>query len=317
MKIPGKTDTEKQAFKQWTVLEILKWTSSFFDRKGIATARLDAEILLAHVLDCSRVNLYLNHDRPLESHEREAYRNIVKRRSKGEPAAYILGKKEFYGKNFRVNKHVLIPRPETELIVDIFIEKYRKIIAERNAISANGLKSSEEKFSVLDLCTGCGCIGISLAASFPELFVTCTDISREACLVAEKNAEDHKLEERITFLPGDLFEPLSIAFNAIVCNPPYIASSEISGLMKDVKNFEPRAALEGGILGYEILIKIINQAPEFIRPEGFIILEHGEGQGEILIQEAQKTGCYKNITSTRDFGGTDRIFSADIISQHK
>jgi release factor glutamine methyltransferase len=286
--------------RSWTVLDVLKWTAGHFERAGLENARLDAELLLAHVLGCDRVRLYMDYERPLDPDERAAYRALVRRRAAGEPAAYLLGEKEFYGRPFKVDPRVLIPRPETEHLVDA-------------ALEALGPGAAG---TVLDLCTGSGCIASTLAAERPDLSVVAVDLSADACALARENAERLGVSERVRILEGDLFAPVRAAglgpFDAIVSNPPYVASLEMAGLMRDVRDHEPHLALEAGPDGTELLIRILEEAPDHAVPGAPLILEHAEGQGARLSALARADGRYTEVRDVRDHSGLDRMLVARV-----
>jgi release factor glutamine methyltransferase len=205
----------------WTIRRVLLWTTQHFERKAVDVPRLTAEILLAHVLQTTRVKLYVEIDRPLEPSELKAYRELISKRAEGEPAQYLVGKKDFYSRAFTVDPRVLIPRPETEVLVDAAL-----LALPKDASSA-----------ALDLCTGSGCIGVTLAAERPQCEVTATDLSPEALAVARANAQQHGVATRVTFLQGDLFAavPADTGFDWIVSNPPYIATTELPGLSAEVR----------------------------------------------------------------------------------
>ncbi len=294
-----------QDARTWTVQEVLRWTTGRFDRAGIPTARLDAEILLARALGCNRLDLYLEHDRPLDAKEREVYREMVRRRASGEPAAYLLGAKEFYGRSFKIDRRVLIPRPETEHLVDEALDAIRDTDA-----------SAGKSGPVLDLCAGSGCVGISIAAELSELSVVAVELSSDAAALARENSEQLGVGDRVRVLVGDLFEPVRSAdlgpFSAIVANPPYISSGEMSDLMRDVREHEPRQALEAGPRGTEILERIMHEAPDFAVPGAPIVLEHGEGQGAALIDLATASGRYNKVRDVRDHADLDRVLVAHV-----
>lgn len=288
----------------WTVLEVLRWTTGHFERAGLPTARLDAEVLLAHALGCDRVRLYMDYERPLNPDERAAYRQLVKRRASGEPAAYLLGEKEFYGRPFKADRRVLVPRPETEHVVDAAIE----------ALRSGDLPEGEAPPLLLDLCTGSGCIAATLAAEIADAIVVAVDLDEEACDVARENAQALGVEDRVMVLEGDLFEPVVEAdlgpFSLIVSNPPYISTSEMDDLMRDVREHEPRAALESGPTGLEILERIIEEAPLYASPGAHLILEHAENQGEHLLDILRSDQRYVDARDVRDHAGLDRVVLA-------
>lgn len=277
----------------WTIRRVLTWTSDYFQRKGIDSPRLTADLLLAHVLGLKRVQLYTDMDRPLHKDELAAYRGLVERRVAGMPTHYLLGEREFYGLPMKVDPRVLIPRPETEQLVEMALERLPE--------DASG--------PVLDLCTGSGCIAVALAAKRPNLKVIATDLSADALAVARENAERNGVAERVEFREGDLFAPVAgQRFQLIVSNPPYVATAKIDGLMAEVRQ-EPRRALDGGADGLDLLRIIARQAPEHLVPGGDLLVEIGEEQGEqvkALFEQAGLVECRVH----EDFAGLVRFVTA-------
>ena len=238
----------------WTPLRLIAWTQGFFAKGGVDAPRLTAEILLAHALSCDRVRLYLDFDKPLGAPELAAFRELVRRRAAGEPTAWLTGRREFLGHAFRVDPRVLVPRPETELVVEAAIALL------------------PPKGTLLDLCTGSGCIAISTALARPDARVVATEISPEALAVARENAA--ALGATVEFLEGDLYAPLplDLRFDLIVSNPPYVPSGEIEGLSREVRR-EPRIALDGGADGLDVIRRIVSCAPSRLRPDGLLVIE--------------------------------------------
>ena len=245
--------------KSWTIKELLKVTTDYLKKKEIESPRLTAEVLLAHLLNVDRVNLYLNLDQPLSEKEISGYRSLIKRRLQRDPLQYITGIQEFWSLDFMVNPEVLIPRPETELLVELTIERVKVVSGSKN----NPLK-------ILDLGTGCGVLAVCLAKEIQQAQVWATDISAGALKMARLNAEKHGVLERIEFRQGDLWDPLNqgITFDVIVSNPPYIASEEYNDLPPEVRDYEPRLALDGLENGMSYIERIINGGPPFMNPGG-------------------------------------------------
>jgi len=241
----------------WTPLRLIAWTQGFFSKGGVDAPRLTAEILLAHALSCDRIRLYLDFDKPLGAPELSAFRELVRRRAAGEPTAWLTGRRAFMGHAFRVGPQVLVPRPETELLVEAAIAR----------LPPGG--------ALLDLCTGSGCIAISVALARPDARVVATEISPEALAVARENAE--ALGARVELLEGDLDAPVAAGerFDVIVSNPPYVPSGEIPGLAREVRR-EPRLALDGGVDGLDVLRRIVSRAPSRLRPDGLLFMEMHE-----------------------------------------
>ncbi len=249
----------------WTVQRILTWTTNFFTSQKLPDARLSAELLLARVLDCRRVDLYLQFERILTTEERESYRGFVKRRAEHEPVQYILQETEFMGVPFRVSPAVLIPRPETELLVDFILEDFR---------GAGPVK-------ILDVGTGSGCIAVSLAKLLPESRVWAVDKSAEALAIARKNAR--ALEAEVEFIEQDIFEDqatLPADFQVVVSNPPYVSEQDWAHLEPEVARYEPRMALYGGGDGLDFYRRFTGRIDNLLASEGRVYLETGYNQAE-------------------------------------
>jgi release factor glutamine methyltransferase len=255
----------------WTPLRLITWTQGFFAKGGVDAPRLTAEILLAHALSCDRVRLYLDFDKPLGAPELAAFRELLRRRAAGEPTAWLTGRREFMGHAFRVTPHVLVPRPETELLVEAALAH----------LPPDG--------SLLDLCTGSGCIAVSAALARPDARVVATELSPEALAVARENAAS--LGARVELLEGDLFGPLAPEdrFDVIVSNPPYIPAGEIAGLSREVRK-EPRMALDGGVDGLDTLRRIVSCAPSRLRQEGLLVVEIHESHADPLPALCRQAG---------------------------
>lgn len=281
----------------WTLMSALQWSADFLKTKGYESPRVDAEILLCSVLGFRRVELYTNFDRPLDEAERERYRNLIRRRVTGEPVAYILGEKGFFGRDFFVSSAVLIPRPETELLVE-------RVLA---AITAQLEVDPGRQIRVLDAGTGSGCIAISIAAFWLEslanrftgasLAVDAWDVSEEALAVASKNAERHGVATLVRFTRTDMLDPAvyregagGSGWNFIVSNPPYIGDEEFAGLSSGVKDFEPRLALWGHPDGLHFYRKLAQFARPATAELGKIFLEIGFQQGESVKALLQSHG---------------------------
>lgn len=283
-----------------TLLEAINLTRDFFRTRGIENPRLDAEILLAHVLGCERIDLYVNFDRHLDSDARARYRELVRRRAAREPLQYLTGVVEFMSLRLRVNENTMIPRPETELLVE----------------TAIGILHKEpEAKNVLDIGTGCGNIAVAIAHALPSVRVFATDISRGALAVARKNAESLGVGDRITFLEGDLFEPLKqeslyMTFDMVVSNPPYVSISEKESLAPEVAMHEPAVAIFAGEDGAYFHKRIIFEGKKFLTPGGTMILEVGAGQADTVAALFLQDGAYCDIEKLKDYGGVERIVMA-------
>ena len=287
------------------IRDALKRGCEVLEGAGSESPRLDAQVLLLAVLREERTVLVSHPERELASQEEQLYNQYISERALGKPVSYITGAKEFMGLEFAVNEAVLIPRPETELLVE---EAVRVL---------NG-----KAMRVLDLCTGSGAIAVSIRHFVPQAEVTATDLSEEALKVARENAE-RLTAGGIRFLQGDLFEafsnlqaPGSELFNLIVSNPPYIPAKVIDGLMPDVKDFEPRLALDGGTDGLDIYRRLIPQAAEHLAPGGVLLLEIGFDQGETVPDLCRQAGL-GNIAVLKDLAGLDRVVRAERIFAEK
>jgi release factor glutamine methyltransferase len=279
----------------WTVARLLAWTTQDFKTLGLSSPRLDAELLLSHALGCDRVRLYMDMQRPLQSSELVAMRELVKRRRMREPVAIILGRKEFYRYELEVTKDVLVPRPETELLVDRALE-----LLPADATSA------------LDLCTGSGAIAIALALERPGLCVDATDVSEAALAVATRNVERHALGSRVRLYLGDLFAALSGAasYPLVTANPPYVAEGEWPALAPELRLHEPRLALVAGPDGLDVLRRICARAAEHLQPRGALLLEVGQGQADAVADLIAAEGSFEPAASHKDLAGIARIVAA-------
>ena len=288
--------------KSWTIKELLLVTADYLKKKDIDSPRLTSEILLAHQLNIDRVTLYLNFDQPLTEKELSGYRTLIQRRTKREPLQYITGTQEFWSLEFAVTPQVLIPRPETELLVEQAIERLKVFSAVEN-----------NTHRILDLGTGCGVIAISLAKEVQQAKIWATDISAGALKLARLNAERHGVTDKISFIQGNLWEPLldqGVTFDIILSNPPYIASEEFKGLSPEVRDYEPRLALDGREGGMHFIEKIISEAPAFMNPGGWIMLEMAPGQTEKALGLIGEITDYGEKTRIKDYSHLYRVVMA-------
>ena len=280
-----------QTVGTWTTLAVLDWTTKRFSDAGIASARLEAQLLLAHVLGCSRVQLYTGFDKPLAETELSGYRELIRRRLGGEPVAYLLGEHEFWGMPFTIDPTVLVPRPDTETVVEVA----RARRADRSA-----------PCRVLDLCTGSGAIAVSLAQELPAARVVATDVSAAAVALARRNAERNGLSERVDVREGDLWAAVAgERFDLIASNPPYIASSVIPTLSAEVRR-EPVIALDGGADGMAFYDRICAAAREHLDPGGALVVEHGYDQADAVRERFEAAG-FSAVTLVRDLGKNPRV----------
>jgi release factor glutamine methyltransferase len=251
-----------------TVLEAIQKSTEFLAKKSVDSPRLQTELLLAHLLKMPRMKLYLNFDRVLTAPETDGLRELIKRRGLREPLQHITGSTSFCGHEISVSRHALVPRPETELLAELGW----KFLATRHS----------SLVTALDFGTGTGCIAIALAAKCPEAKITALDVSAEALALAKQNAAQNQVADRIVFLHGDGFAALATGtqFDLLISNPPYIASAEIETLEPEVKDFDPRGALDGGVDGLDFYRRLAAEAKPFLKPGGKIMLEFGDGQAE-------------------------------------
>jgi release factor glutamine methyltransferase len=251
-----------------TVLEAIQKSAEFLGKKNVESARLNAELLLAHVLKMPRMKLYLNFERALTAAETDALRELVKRRGLREPLQHIIGSTNFCGCEIAVNRHALVPRPETELLAELGWQ----FLAKTGAPTA------------LDFGTGTGCIAIALAVKCPTAKITALDFSANALALAKQNALQNKVTEHIEFFQGDGFTALpdKMQFDLISSNPPYIPSAEIATLQPEVRDFDPHAALDGGVDGLDFYRRLAAEAKTFLKPDGKIMLEFGDGQADAI-----------------------------------
>jgi release factor glutamine methyltransferase len=277
--------------QHWTILEVLRWTQARFERQGIDSARLDAELLAAQAFGRSRVELYVHFDQPLDENELTAYRSLVQRRLAGEPVAYILGRKEFWSLDLHVDARVLIPRPDTETLVELGREVLRAL--------------EKEKPRVLDVGTGSGALALALKKEYPNADVLAVDLSEDALAVARDNAERLRLE--VAFATSDLLSATvgQDPFDLIVSNPPYIPGAEIAGLAPEVR-CEPQLALDGGPDGLALVRRLIDQAPPALAAGGALAMEIGAGQAGDVARLMSDAG-YVNVATRRDLAGIERV----------
>lgn len=279
----------------WTIKKILSWSTDYLKKSGSPTARLDAEILIGEVMKLSRVEVYTNFDRPLDDVEKTSLRKSLQRRAKGEPVAYITECKEFMGLKFLVNPNVLIPRPDTELLVEKIVEEH----------------SSQENLSLLDIGTGSGCIAVSVKHQIPSWRVCAWDTSAEALQVARMNSENLSAPVELAqrdVLQLDAWQNLEASFDVVVSNPPYITEPEYEGLEPNVKGYEPKLALcsKEGTEFYEIYAA---EARRLLKPNGKIYLEIGCTQGP-KVKEIFSSASWHDVEVLKDYQGLDRIVIA-------
>ena len=284
------------------VLELLNWSTDCLKDYQIENPRLNAELLLARSLNLSREGLYMNLQDQLKEGEKEALERLIQRRISGEPLQYILEHQEFWSMDLKVDNRVLIPRPETELLVEQGL-----------------LILSESRFKrtpfVLEIGTGSGAIAMAIAKERKDAFLVATDLSRDALLLAKENARSAGVQHQIEFVNADLFEPIGVLkkkgpFDLILSNPPYIHRNEIQTLVKEVKDYEPIMALDGGEDGLEFYRRIISQAPLYLRRGGWILLEIGQGQSVRVSKLMEEVGSFSKPKCIPDLSGMERVVKA-------
>lgn len=282
-----------EAAGSWTIASVLKWAIDDFRAKGLESPRVEAELLLSNALGCSRITLITDSQRPLAPQDLARFKAMVMRRRRREPIAYILGRREFFGRTFRIDARVLVPRPDTEILVDVALRETR---------------SRDLYVRGLDLCTGSGCVAISLARErFTSSFVA-TDISPGALAVAQENAL-RLGAYNVAFLQGSLFAPVQSArFDLVTANPPYITSNEIATLDADVRDHEPHLALDGGTDGLDLVRLIVRDAPDYLRPDGVLAMEIGAEQGPATAALFEERG-FADVRIDKDYARRDRVVS--------
>jgi release factor glutamine methyltransferase len=284
------------------VLELLNWSTNTLKEYQIENPRLNAELLLARSLNLGREELYMRlHGQPKER-EKEALEKLIQRRISGEPLQYILERQEFWSIDFKVDPRVLIPRPETELLI------------EQSLLVLSGI-SFKRIPSVLEIGTGSGAIAIALVKEVKNIFLVATDISRDALELAKENAKSAGVQHQIKFLNGDLFYPLRSSkerkpFDLILSNPPYIIRSEIGSLAREVRDYEPIIALDGGEDGLEFYRRLISQTPFYLREGGWLLLEIGQGQGPLVSELIEEEGYFLKPDCVPDLSGIERVVKA-------
>lgn len=286
---------------------------------GVDTPRLDAELLLAHVLDTDRVYLYAHADRPLSEEERTRYEHLIERRRRREPVAYLVGSRAFYGLDFAVDSRVLVPRPETELLVETAISTI-DMMSQRVAVNyslgrgrsglrpaSNGSIPPLEAVTIADIGTGSGVIAISLARHCPSALVWASDVSADALAVAYHNMQVQGVADRIRLVHGFLLNPIPEPVDVITANLPYIPTQDIDRLAPEISLHEPRQALDGGYYGLQLIGELLNQAPRYLRPGGVILLEIGSDQGAVTVGLARRAFPNAEVRLVHDFADLDRL----------
>jgi release factor glutamine methyltransferase len=284
----------------WTILALIRWTDERFRKEGLTTPRLDAEVLLAETLRMDRVGLYTHFDQPVQPGELARFKKLIRRRLRHEPVAYIVGQREFWSLHFIVTPDVLIPRPETENL----ITEALRVLSQP--------EPTERRIRILEMGTGSGAISVALAKELPSASVVATDLSQKALAIAAENALRHGVRERILFLQGNLFDPLEKGsqFELIITNPPYIPQDYFPSLPPEVRDFEPRVALDGGKDGLTFFRRILPRVGKYLRPEGWFLAEIGAGQDQKVRQIAEASPEIDSFDFLPDLAGIKRVFKA-------
>jgi len=291
---------QKQTEPEWNIIKLLQWTTTYFKSNGIDSPRATAEILLAHTLGLKRIDLYLRHDQPLNRIELDLFKSLIKKRTDREPVAYIVGGKEFWSIELEVSRDVLIPRPETECLVE-------------EALSVLKKKYTCNPKRILDMGTGSGAVILAIASQKPGHLYFASDISIKAAGIAAKNAKRLSYDNEISFFCGNWFLPLREKdnfFDIIISNPPYIRTNDIGNLQPEINRFEPIEALDGGEDGLEHIRHIIEHAHQFLNNEGYLLLEIGHDQKDPVEKIINQTGNYKLVCFRKDYSGFDRVVCA-------
>ena len=286
----------------WTVRRILEWTTGYFTRRNVEAPRLSAELLLAHVLSVPRIRLYTDYERPLTEQQLAAMRALVQRAAEEEPIAYLTGRAHFFNLEFEVTRDVLIPRPDTETLVENVLQLARN-------------QAGFEAPRVLDLCTGSGCVAAAIAHHLKAATVVAVDVCAAAAEVARRNMQRLGVGDRVAVEQGDLYEPLARLpdrqpFHLVVANPPYIATSKIEELDRSVREYEPLQALDGGLDGLALHRRILAGAARHLVAGGRIYLEIAFDQGDLAREVAAANADFDDVRVLKDYAGHDRVLTA-------
>ena len=289
------SDTQEEA---WTVLRLLEWTTEFFNKRGSESARLDAEVLLAHARGCSRIELYTAFAEVPDEEQRVAFREMVRRRGEGTPVAQLVGYREFYSLQFRVNHNVLIPRPETEHLVIEALDRAKAM-------------SSNQSLQIADVGTGSGAIAVTLAKHLPKAQLTAIDQSTEALKIAKWNAEKHEVDSQVTFVESDLLAAVSTPdkFDIICSNPPYVSEAEYDQLPPTVRDFEPREALVSGPDGTELIKRLLGESYSRLNSGGRLIIELSPMIADACAELVEQISELDDLRFIKDLAGHKRILS--------
>ena len=285
-----------QPFRVDTVAQLVAWAESALRTYDIDTPRLDAEVILAHTLQVSRSCLYSRLQDTVSASQKNDFQQFLARRARREPVAYITGHQEFWSLAFQVSPCVLIPRPDTEIVVETAL----RLLASPQTAAPH----------ILDIGTGSGCIAVALATELPHATIWAVDRTQEILSLARRNADSHQVNQRLTFYCGDMLAPVTPGtpfFDLIVTNPPYIAPQVLDTLEPEVREWEPRAALDGGADGLDFYHRLLYDSPGYLRPGGWLVAEIGEDQKDAVLQLGQKKHHLRFRTCRQDYAGRDRV----------
>ena len=282
---------KKENGKPWRIIDVINWGVDYFENKSLENPRLEIEIFLQHILDCKKIDLYINFENEVSSHDLNTLKGYIKRRLENEPSQYIVGKSNFYGRNFYVDNNVLIPRPETEILINACIE----------------FLSMKDNPEIIDIGTGSGCIGITLAKEIPSSNVIAIDCSEKALAVAEKNAKNIGIKN-IDFVKSDfLKQTIDLRADLLVSNPPYIPKEDISNLMADVKEYEPSKALTDNLDGLEFYRVFSKKFDPMIKIDGALIVEVGKDKHPLKVKKIFEKSGPVNVEMINDYNGDIRV----------
>jgi release factor glutamine methyltransferase len=317
-----------KAEKSWTILEILRWTTDYFRTHGVSEPRASTEVLLAHALGLTRLALYLRYDQPLTPEELARFRELVLRRRRGEPVAYLTGHREFWSRDFKVTPAVLIPRPETEVLVSAAIDAAKEFTETKQEQEAPALPSQpppaagtspktedrkpKTRFHGLEVGVGSGAVIVTLALELPHFYWVGLDLSLDALHLARENARSLEADGNLAFFQGNLLSALKpeARLALLVANLPYVPQKEWEELPRDIRDFEPAAALLGGADGLDLIRNLTAQAGPYLRPGGCLLLEVGAGQAPQVLALLAATGDYDRIEAVNDYQGIQRVVRA-------
>ena len=282
---------KKENGKPWRIIDVINWGVDYFENKSLENPRLEIEIFLQHILDCKKIDLYINFENKVSGPDLNTLKGYIKRRLRNEPSQYIVGKSNFYGRDFYVDNNVLIPRPETEILINVCIE----------------FLSMKDNPEIIDIGTGSGCIGITLAKEIPSSNVIAIDSSEKALAVAEKNAKNIGIKN-IDFVKSDfLKQTIDLRADLLVSNPPYIPKEDISNLMADVKEYEPSKALTDNLDGLEFYRVFSKKFDRMIKIDGALIVEVGKGKHPLEVKKIIEQSGHSNIEMINDYNGDIRV----------